>query len=158
MPLPMPSRNTEDANIVIFMKIFSRVAFGAALTFPIFGCVNDNNDFGRLYSRSLTLKQVKEKELVSVLRVIADVTDTSKKEVRKDMDGNDMFLYSSSDVVIFVRRKFDEPCGALGCSWKVDVSPADTARPEASQKEVVDTALTSMASAKSIQSHLHIES
>lgn len=157
MPLHMPSRNIVGANLVRYKRHFSHVAVGVALALSIVGCKKEDNDLGKLYSRNLTLQQVKEGELASVLSEIADATDTSQKDVRKDMDGNDMFLYSSDDVVIFVRRKFDEPCDELRCSWKVDVSPADTAQSEASQKEVVNSAFTSMASASGIQSHLNIK-
>lgn len=132
----------------------SHIVVSIALTLAIVGCKKEEPNLGKLYSRNLTLQHVKGTELETVLRSIATATNTSQKDVRKDIDGNDMFLYSSNDVLIFVRRKFDEPCGELGCSWKVDVSPADTALSEASQKEVVDTAFTSMARVGDIQSHL----
>lgn len=85
-----------------------------------------------------------EAELESALSRIATATDTTQKNVRKDADGNNMFLYSNDDVVIFVRRKFDRPCGKLGCSWKVDISPTDTALPKDSQKELVEIAFASL--------------
>lgn len=129
-----------------------------ALSLSAIGCKKEESGLNKLYSRDLTLRHVDNDKLGSILNSMAIAAKTSKKDIRKDADGSDMFLYSSSDVVIFVRRKFDEPCDEFGCTWKVGVSPADTALSNASQKELVDTAFTSITGAQDIQSHMNIKS
>lgn len=141
-----------------YRKNLPHIAVSIALALSIIGCNKEEPKLDKLYSRNLTLENVEAGDMESVLNSIARATNTSAQDVRKDLDGNDMFLYSSDDVVVFVSRKFDEACGEQGCSWKVDVSPTDTALPAASQKEVVDEAFTSMARADDIQPHLSIES
>lgn len=136
----------------------SHIAVSIALTLAIVGCKKEESNLKKLYSRNLILQQVEEGEMGAVLNSIARATNTSAKDVQKDLDGNDMFLYSNDDVVVLVQREFDEPCGEQGCPWEVGVSATDTTLPEASQKEVVDEAFTSIARAAEIQSHLNIES
>jgi hypothetical protein len=134
------------------------IALSLALILSITGCKKEDSNLEKLYSRNLVLQQVEEGEMRAVLNSIARATNTSAKDVQKDLDGNNMFLYSNDDVVVLVQRKFDEPCGEQGCPWEVGISATDTTLPEASQKEVVDEAFTSIARAAEIQSHLNVES
>ena len=134
------------------MKHFKRIA-ALALVISISACKKEDQTLDKLYSRQLVLEQVQSDDVEGILSGIATATNTSRKDVRKDVDGNDMFLYSNNDVTIFMRRKFDEACNAQGCSWKVDVSPSDTALSEASQKEVVDDAFDSMTVVPNVRSH-----
>lgn len=141
-----------------YAQLVSLLVVSIVLTISVSSCKEGGSDLNKIYSRNLTLQHVKETELQAVLDRIESVTNANKKDVRKDNDGNDMFLYSSSDVVVFVRRKFDEPCSELGCSWKIDVSSAKASLPEFSQKEAVDAVLASMIRNDDIHSHLNIGS
>lgn len=138
------------------MRHLTAIAAFFALVISITGCQKEDRKLDKVYSRELTLEKVEDGDMEAILNGIARATNTSVQDIRKDADGNDMFLYSNDNVVVFVRRKFDEVCGAQGCSWKVDVSPTGTALPEASQKKVVDEAFASMAGADGIESHLSV--
>lgn len=130
------------------------MTIGFLLTFCAFGCDKEETDPPKLYSRNLTLERVENADLEIILNEIETTTKTSIKDIRKDMDGHDMFLYSSGDVVVFVRRKFDKSCDERGCPWEVNISPTNLTMPQAFQKKAVDSAFTSMVGADEIQSHL----
>lgn len=129
------------------------VAVFLALTLAVAGCKKGDANLGQLYSRNLTLRHVRASELEAILGDVAAATRSSRKDVREDLDGSDMFIYSNNDLVIFIRRKFDEPCDQLGCAWKVNVSPADTTLSETSQKRIVDAAFSSVVGLGAIQAH-----
>jgi len=121
--------------------------------FVLTSCNGDNEKLGKLYSRSLVISNVQDAEIPALLRTMAESTNTSEKEVRKDLDGNNMFLYSGDNVVLFVRRKFGEQCTNGLCSWKINVSPAKTNMHTDEQKAVVDEAFNHLASIGYIADH-----
>lgn len=108
----------------------------------------------RLYSRTLTIRDVMQSDQRRILENVAKATGTTRQDVRKDADGNDMFLYSNGDVVVFLRRKFDEPCTSSGCAWEVDISATNSAREEEAQKKVVDKAFVSLSNDAGLRSRL----
>lgn len=153
----MPSRILRGASLVTYGTRFLYIALGVAMITLVASCNKEDSNLTKMYTRTLILQHVKDPELDAILKGMAMATNTSQKDAKRDTDGNDMFLFSSSDVVVFVRRKFDEPCNELGCSWKVDISAVKASLPEASQKEVVDAAFTSMVGVGDVHSHLSVE-
>lgn len=133
---------TADVSFNRFKRAGSQLIFIIAIAVVASSC--EKVDSGRLYSRNLELKYARTDDVRERLKDIQELVGAQERNVQRDLDGNEMYLYSDRDVVIFVRREFGSECESETCPWTLTVSSTDTSVPISTQKELVDNAIKSL--------------